>query len=339
MISRYTHLLIGLVACLFQNGAASSESNLYPVKNLEASITASSSQASVLALRCKDCTIVVSMSPPSKDQTCNLTLSNTIQALDDDDDDDDLATSKAEALIPITRRGPVSNLINNENSHSVPTSESRIMYILQEYHGLSLFMTGFASDVQYLTRSAAGYVSQQEYLYSSAQKISANEIMREAIAPRVRDMTMGGSRPFGIQALAISPSVKSNGAQIVIIDPSGNLRYWHGLGAFIGKDKALIQKHLHKVLEREKMTKDHLPESWDNGLKICLEALLETAEETQNIKETPFEEIESELNAMVIHCHNEAASICQSVSKRHLSRVLRKCHDELLLKHDDKVKT
>ena len=333
MLSRYTNLLRALVACLVQNSTASSASNLYPVKNLEASITASSSQASVLALRCKDCTVVVSMSPPSKDQTCNLTLSNTIQALDDDDDD--LATSTTEVLIPITRRGPVSNLINNENSHSFPTSQSRIMYILQEYHGLSLFMTGFASDVQYLTRLAAGYVSQQEYLYSSAQKISANEIMREAIAPRVRDMTMDGSRPFGIQALAISPSMKSNGAQIVTIDPSGNLRYWHGLGAFIGKDKALIQKHLHKVLEREKMTKDHLPESWNNGLKICLEALLETAEETQNIKETPFEEIESELNAMVIYCQNEATS----VSKRHLSRILRKCHDELLVKHDDKVKT
>ncbi|GFH46063.1 hypothetical protein CTEN210_02537 [Chaetoceros tenuissimus] len=336
MLSRYTHLLLALVACLVQNSTASSASNLYPVKNLEASITASSSQASVLALRCKDCTVVVSMSPPSKDQTCNLTLSNTIQFLDDDDD---LATSTTDTLFPITRRGPVSNLINNENSHSLPTSQSRIMYILQEYHGLALFMTGFASDVQYLTRLAAGYVSQQEYLYSSAQKISANEVMRDAIAPRVRDMTMNGSRPFGIQALAISPSVKSNGAQIVTIDPSGNLRYWHGLGAFIGKDKALIQKHLHKVLEREKMTKDHLPESWNIGLKICLEALLETAEETQNIKETPFEEIESELNAMVIHCQNEATGICQSVSNRHLSQVLRKCHDELLVKHDDKVKT
>ena len=89
------------------------------------------------------------------------------------------------------------------------------------------------------------------------------------------------------------------------LDPSGNLRYWHGMGACIGKDSNLIKKHLHQLLQQKAATKSTTTtdlehqETWRDALDVCIKALLETAEESQNLRVTPSEEIISELDAVV----------------------------------------
>jgi len=191
-------------------------------------------------------------------------------------------------------------------------------------------MTGFASDTQYIARCAAGHVSQEEQVYSSGKHMNARDLMRDALAPRLQSATLGGgSRPFGVQVLAISPGTASGSGSgsgsgstgreekrspmiMTTLDPSGNLRYWHGIGACIGKDSNLIKKHLHQLLqqkqkktattETETETKTALEhqDTWRDALEVCIKALLETAEESQNMRVTPSDEIISELDAVVI---------------------------------------
>ena len=317
-----------------QASSRSSPPSIYPVNNLESSLAASAGQASVVAVRCHDCVVVVSMSPPSIDQNCNLTLSNVISATEEENENEhiqeedttrtnDRTTTDNEdesGLIPIRHRGPISIAsVSTRGTHK----RSRIMHLLQERSGLSLFMTGFASDTQYLARCAAGHVSQEEQVYAG-KHMNARDLMRDALAPRLQSATLsGGSRPFGVQVLAISPgtsaatntSVNTSGSRrgekgspmiMTTLDPSGNLRYWHGMGACIGKDSNLIKKHLHQLLQQKAATKSTTTtdlehqETWRDALDVCIKALLETAEESQNLRVTPSEEIISELDAVVI---------------------------------------
>jgi len=324
---------------------------MYPVNNLQSSLAASSSQASVVALRCHNCIVVVSMSPPSKDQMCNLTLSNAISANDEVKDENQGPKDTKEdgsGLIPITHRGPVSTITTLDSSSNGSRGihkRSRIVHLLQERSGLSLFMTGFASDTQYLARYAAGHVSQEEHIYAGTH-INARDIMRDALAPRLQRATLsGGSRPFGVQALAISPANqnendKSRSVSSMImttLDPSGNLRYWHGMGACIGKDSNLIKKHLHQILEKTGVTLESQPETWRDGLDICIKSLLETAKESQNLKVTPSNEIISELDAVVIfdrHDHQKSRKYaCARIDQKILIESFDNCYASMTEKN------
>eukprot|EP00979_Chaetoceros_neogracilis_P010100 scaffold2368_cov289-Chaetoceros_neogracile.AAC.25 len=322
--------------------ASSGSSSIYPVNNLESSLAASSSQASVIALRCHDCIVVLSMSPPSKDQTCNLTLSNAISANDEVIDETqgltDTNKEDGSGLIPITHRGPISTVTTLDSSSIISRGmerRSRIMHLLQEKSGLALFMTGFASDTQYLARYAAGHISQEEQIYAGTY-INARDLVRNALGPIIQRATLSsGSRPFGVQALAVSPAKpnendmpRSTSAMIMTtLDPSGNLRYWHGMGAFIGKDSNLNQKHLHQILEKAGTTLENKPETWRDGLHICIKALLETAEESQNLRVTPSDEIISELDALVIFDNRGMRNhSCARIDQKVLNELFSKCY-------------
>ena len=281
------------------------------------------------------------MSPPSIDQNCNLTLSNVISGIEEEGENEHIQEEKEvegttrnnnsttidtkddeSGLIPIRHRGPISIAsVNTRGTHK----RSRIMHLLQERSGLSLFMTGFASDTQYLARCAAGHVSQEEQVYAG-KHMNARDLMRDALAPRLQSATLsGGSRPFGVQVLAISPGTSAGtsgnasgsgkeekGPPMIMttLDPSGNLRYWHGMGACIGKDSNLIKKHLHQLLQQKETIKTNTTtttttplehqDTWRDALDVCIKALLETAEESQNMRVTPSDEIISELDAVVI---------------------------------------
>uniref|UniRef100_A0A7S3QEI4 Proteasome alpha-type subunits domain-containing protein n=1 Tax=Chaetoceros debilis TaxID=122233 RepID=A0A7S3QEI4_9STRA len=336
----------------------SKSSSLYPMSKLESSLTASSGQATVIAVRSPLDNSVVILSMTPRDQSCNLTIShdnvddNISRGMEmememegeehhtsNDDVDDESSVSNTD-LIPILDRGAIripfvvaEKREDKITTRASSTITSRIMHLLQEQSGLSLFMTGFASDVQYLVRYAAGHVAEHEHLYAGDAP-TAPTLVRDALAPCLRDATMsGGSRPFGVQGLVVGPArprrnlnvVDESGAlvgvggpcdpplQIITMDPSGNYRYWQKGGVVIGKDAALGKKHLFHALATMKKKEEasssssltsssspYEPECWSDSLDVAIRALLETVEESQNMRETPSEEILTELDAVVI---------------------------------------
>jgi 20S proteasome alpha/beta subunit len=307
--------------------------SLYPVKNLEASLSASSSQASVVAVRCTNCVVVVSMS--AQDQSCNLTLAelssnkrvaNPETSSPQHDDNDKNNDDDESGLIPVLFRGSICTKIRESRGIQVSKS-NRIMHLLQETSGLTLFTTGFASDVQHLVRFAAAHVSEYEHIYGG-NSMDAKGVMQDALAPKMASATMtGGSRPFGVQIMAISTTSPS--FQIVTLDPSGNARYWYGVGAFIGKDSHRIKKYLLEILGDEKISAQSLPKSWRTALDICIRSLLKTAEESQNMIKTPKNEILAELDALVIFDHNlrnEKGYPCAIVDEKTIFRSFEKCY-------------
>mmetsp|Transcript_15932 Transcript_15932/g.30053 ORF Transcript_15932/g.30053 Transcript_15932/m.30053 type:complete len:348 (-) Transcript_15932:1012-2055(-) len=305
--------------------------SLYPVKNLEASLSASSSQASVVAVKCTNCIVVVSMS--AQDQSCNLTLADQRGDIDPPLETTHSSQRQYEdedetGLIPVLSRGPICTKIRESAREKVSKNmrTSRIMHLLQETSGLTLFTTGFASDAQHLVRFAAAHVSEYEHIYGGTM-MDAKGIMQDALVPRMAGATMtGGSRPFGVQMMAISTSPS---LQMITLDPSGNMRYWYGVGAFIGKDSHRIKKHLLEVLEDEKITTQSLPKSWKTALDVCIRSLLKTAEESQNMRKTPMNEILAELDALVIFDNDlryEAGYPCAIVDENTMFQAFEKCY-------------
>ena len=310
-------LILSIIRVCHASSNSNRKSSIYPVSNLEASLAASAGQASVIAVRCNDCVVIMSMSPQ---QTCYEfnKAKNSESAADKESDDSD--------LIPILSRGSVRTPIH-VNGRTIKKA-SRIIHILQEKPGLVLCLTGFSSDAEYLCRYAAGHVSEHEYLYGGTN-MNAQSLIRDALAPQLREATMGGgSRPFGVQGLAISSPRGGSPMQLITIDPSGNYRYWSGPGTCIGKDSELIKKHLHQALQNKPFSS---PNGWTEGVDICMKALLETVEESQNMKETPREEILSELDAVVIfdnHLNSRRYS-CAMIDKSAMMRSFQKCHSAM----------
>jgi len=190
----------------------SKSSSLYPMSKLESSLTASSGQATVIAVRSPLDNSVVILSMTPRDQSCNLTIShdnvddNISRGMEmemegeehhtsNDDVDDESSVSNTD-LIPILDRGAIripfvvaEKREDKITTRASSTITSRIMHLLQEQSGLSLFMTGFASDVQYLVRYAAGHVAEHEHLYAGDAP-TAPTLVRDALAPCLRDATM-----------------------------------------------------------------------------------------------------------------------------------------------------
>lgn len=310
--------------------------SLYPVKNLEASLSASSSQASVVAVRCTNCIVVVSMSP--QDQSCNLTLANVSenkraigtetssrQKEEEEEEEEENDGDYERNLVPILFRGPIGTKIRVSRGIDV-SKTSRIMHLLQETSGLTLFTTGFASDVQHLVRFAAAHISENEHIYGGGV-MDAKGVMQDALVPRVASATMaGGSRPFGVQIMAISTNPSF---QMVTLDPSGNVRYWYGAGTVIGKESHRIRKHLVEILKEEKISAQDLPKSWKTALGVCIRSLLKTAEESQNMRKTPKDEIFGELDALVIfdqELRKKKGYPCAIVDENTMLQTFEKCY-------------
>jgi 20S proteasome alpha/beta subunit len=314
-------LLMAQVCEASSNGGKSS---IYPISNLESSLAASASQASLVAIRGDDCVVIVSMSPRQKSNKAVIAERRTNGDHGDDDDDNETQYLEENFLTPVLSHGAIQT--NMSTSNQVITS--RIMHVLQKSSGLCLFMTGFSADTQYLVRYAASHVSEHEHL-NGGTPFHAQSLVRDALAPRLRDATMAsGTRPFGIQAMAVSCHPQAGSPmQVITTDPSGNYRYWHGVGTGIGKDSQLIKKHLHEIINDEYTGK--IPNDWSEALDACIMTLLETVEESQNMKETPTEEILEELDGLVIfdaHKNRQGqSSPCAVISRSSLRNSFHKC--------------
>ena len=171
-------LLMAQICKASSNGGKSS---IYPISNLESSLAASASQASLVAIRGDDYVVIVSMSPRQKSNKAVIAERRTDGDYVDDDENE-AQHQEEHFLTPVLSNGAIQT--NMSTSNKVVTS--RIMHLLQKSSGLCLFMTGFSADTQYLVRYAASHVSEHEHL-NGGTPFHAQSLVRDALAPRLRD--------------------------------------------------------------------------------------------------------------------------------------------------------
>lgn len=280
------------------------EKSLYPIRNLQASLTASEGYGTVTALRTsyedKDCVLIVSYSPSELD--CNLTRSFWDTRGDEIDvDADELQGDESTKKIgggfmtPIAFRGAVNRPSTVQKGK---IKESKSIHILQERVGICLAMTGFASDVKHLVRYIASVISEYEFLYGG-EVPSIHSIVRDSFASYMRDSAARGGRPFGAQGLIVGNEnnnlPRNGGVKIFTLDPSGNFRHCVSGVAVIGRNRQSIEDSLFKACTGNKNEKRS---NLENSLDIALKAILENIYEDNQIPDDS--QIPSKFEAVVI---------------------------------------
>lgn len=286
-----------------------SSTSLYPISNLEASLAASNAQGTTVAIRCKEGIVLITMSP--KDESFVLHSSHEQQQ-----SIVELSESDVEGFIPIHSRGETI---------------SKSLKVLQERNGLVMSVTGFAPDCNYVTRFAAGAVSEHEFIYGG-ESLGCQSLVRDTLAPLLREKTMGnGNRPLGIQAMIIGGEKVDNREQtIVTLDPSGNIRYW-AQHAVIGKHSDIVKRYLTSVSSRNATTDKQQQQisTWKDALQLGLSAILQGIEESKNIHEMSTEEILKDIDCFILW--RQASSSfgkCATIKRALVSKTLCTCVDD-----------
>lgn len=276
-----------------------SSSSLYPISNLEASLTASSAQGTTIAIRYKEGIVLIAMSP--KEQTLT--------------SKDERSENDTDCFIPITSRG---NTI------------SKSLKILQEKYGLAMSITGFASDCNYVTRYAAGAISEHEFIYGG-ELLSCQSLVRDTLAPLLREKTMGnGNRPLGIQAMVIGGEKigSSNGEQtIATLDPSGNSRFWTQ-HAVIGKHSEIVKKYLSRVSNDTSHPQQQIS-NWEDALQLGLSAMLDGIQVSKSIQDMSIEEIIKDVDCFIFWKQaSSSLGKCAFIKRAWVSKILCACIKE-----------
>lgn len=294
------------------------DKSLYPIRNLQASLTASEGHGTVTALRTSyennDCVLIVSYSP--SESQCNLTQSfwdsrcldvdfDVDKANLESDSTENVVTSSRKFMTPITFRGAVRKPLHQSKI------DSKSLHILQEQSGICLAMTGFASDVKHLVRYVASVVSEYEHLFGGAVP-SIHSLARDTMSSYMRDSTAAGGRPFGVQGLIVGNEYnnisKRDKVEIYALDPSGNFRHCISGVASIGRNGRNIQESILRELHEKKVGKvSSNPSSELNiSLDMVLKAILKSIYEDISLKD----EVATRFEAVIIfeprHSHCKA---------------------------------
>jgi len=284
-----------------------SSSSLYPISNLEASLAASNAQGTTVAIRCNEGIVLITMSP--KDESCVLQSSHEQQQ-----SMVEISENDVEGFVPIISRGETI---------------SKSVKVLQEKNGLVMSLTGFAPDCNYVTRYAAGAVSEHEFIYGG-EFLGCQSLVRDTLAPLLREKTMGnGNRPLGIQAMVIGGEKVGNREQtLVTLDPSGNIRYW-AQHAVIGKHSDIVKRYLTSVSSNATTDKQRQISTWKDALQLGLSAILQGIEESKNINEMSTEAILKDIDCFILW--RQASSSfgkCATIKRALVSKTLCTCVDD-----------
>jgi 20S proteasome alpha/beta subunit len=295
-----SYLIHALILVILQRIVSSS--SLYPISNLEASLAASTAQGTTIAIRSKEGIVLISMSPKEQSSiSCH-----------DKDSIDKKSQDDSECFIPITRRGDTI---------------CKSLKILQEKYGLAISVTGFAPDCNYVTRYAAGAISEHEFIYGGVL-LGCQSLVRDTLAPLLREKTMGnGNRPLGIQVMVMGEEKVGNGEQtIATLDPSGNTRYWTQ-HAVIGKHSEIVKKYLTRVSSDSVMSHPQQISNWQDALKLGLSAMLEGIQESsKNIQDISTEEIIKDLDCFIFWKHASSSfGKCATIKRAWVSKTLDTC--------------
>ena len=301
----YLKLILSLLLpflCIGIGGQA--EKSLYPIRNLQASLTASEGYGTVTALRTsyedKNCVLIVSYSP--SELNCNLTryfwdTHSDVMEVDPDESQGDVSKKKVGGgfMTPIAFRGAVNSPSTVQKGKR---KESKSIHILEERVGICLAMTGFASDVKHLVRYIASVISDYEFLYGG-EVPSIHSIVRDSFASYMRDSAARGGRPFGAQGLIVGNEnnnlPRNEGVKIFTLDPSGNFRHCVSGVAVIGRNSQSIEDSIFKAyIGNENGQRSDV----ESSLDVALKAILENIYEDNHFPDDP--QIPSKFEAVVI---------------------------------------
>ena len=137
-------------------------------------------------------------------------------------------------------------------------------------------MTGFAPDIDYLTRYLQSLVDRHRTTYESTSASKTTLIspmsLVEALAEELQEAGQWqGGRPFGIQALIVGRDTvrePTSSLGIFTLDPSGGYRRWRG-GAAIGRNG----KTIRDLLLEYWMSPKNMKECNDDGVEALFSGL------------------------------------------------------------------
>lgn len=278
---RLFSVLILLLASFPLSWSSATTNVLSPVSNLEQSLTASSTQGTILAIKSKirskstvscdeeeeiPCVLVLSLSNNNQNTGGSPSTSSTTSVIEQHDlSIEDLITSSGDCYESSKKLIRLSDGYQSPNTkmlHVMGTSYARDPVICG--------MTGFLPDVRHLIKYTARLISNHDFVYAPSSSSSSMRIQKHIILPiskylRQVAFSGGSGRPFGVQILFLSASSSSkvNDMDIYTLDPSGGYKFWNSGATVIGKKAFLARQTLYSELVNLHQNNDKKEEGSD----------------------------------------------------------------------------
>jgi len=228
-----------------------------PIPNLDASLLASSSRTTVIAIQ------------------RSAVIQDTL--LTDDYSGDD------SVLILTCTKVPEASWIRRHEEEEDPSS---LFHFLHESLGLTCVTTGLTSDTQYLVQTAREYLTLLEYTFptKSYHSLATHKFVKDAMAQTLRRAT--DIRPLAVQTLIVgnNPSYSTMHQKIAslgiyTVDPSGTWKHWGSGLTCIGLYAETIRRHLlqkYILLTEENYTSLSMnTHPWEQrAIELAVQALL-----------------------------------------------------------------
>jgi 20S proteasome alpha/beta subunit len=130
-------------------------------------------------------------------------------------------------------------------------------------------MTGFAADVQHLTRVTLKLVESHQMVTSHAMSVD-RIVMALSSTVQLAALAEGG-RPFGVQALVVGLD-KNDKMLLYTVDPTGGWQHYGGGATAIGRGAEEVRTRLYKAI-KDDASDDH--SGAKAALRIAISALME----------------------------------------------------------------
>jgi 20S proteasome alpha/beta subunit len=152
-------------------------------------------------------------------------------------------------------------------------------------------MTGFASDIDYLTRMLQNRMDNHRFTYEGTSSSSSSPMLTlqlvQTLAERLQEACQWqNGRPYGVQALVIGHDRRSRitaaginpapSLRIFSLDPSGGYLHWSS-GTAIGRSAVNVRKQLYDCLRTSKKESGTIDAR--NALEVGLRASLQARRE------------------------------------------------------------
>ena len=234
--------LLLLLSVLIEGSSRTGGASVSPIKHLEASLAASSAHGTVVAVRSlqdqQECVVLVTHRP----------LDTTA-----------------------TRKHPnVADSTQELFGLCISDEPGTASWRWTQFGGSCVCaMTGFAADVQHLTRVTLRQVESHQTLYSHA--MSVDRIVRALSFTLQRAALEEGGRPYGVQALVVGLDKKDK-MLLYTVDPTGGWQHYGGGATAVGRGAEEVRTKLYKA-RRDAVSSVHLGAK--AALKIAISSLVE----------------------------------------------------------------
>ena len=340
---------------------------LSPISNLQESLTASAAHGTVAVVQTfpdetqgdeenskskeyVDCAVILSRTPPqeaSKAEEGNGATpeKDPFSSPCKDRTEKEIHSSP---LLPIhtQKRLTVSTPQSNTNTNTPQSPLQQQQHPpphLQLFHDQSLLlaMTGFYPDLWHLFQTVAKYTTTERTLIDSGPK--AIDIVRNVLTEPLRDGALiGGSRPFGVQALLVESNASSKRSRngkggtnmaCYTVDPAGNWVHWGGGATCIGHEASMVRRELWESLKPVEGEvggeRKGRPATWNQALEVAMHAMIKVFHvEGKNILGDDLldeRQLQREFSAMVLFgkCNdlNSSYPACAMIDGSYLHKI------------------